>query len=217
LFQTFILDFSPDVAILHTGINDMWVALTFPDFRSDYSHCRRSFGPLKPHRWEYSPLLTKLLAKITTVGNPYRPNRDLTIVHLAHVPWLSEEVSLDPPTLKHRQRQVTDTVERNVRSFVAIARGNNVVPVLSTEPWGPTSDPRGKTAEVVAERIRATAVSQQVVLVDIAREMPWNPRVYYDACHLRPVPDGLERMGKIMANSLISAGVIEQARRHSGM
>lgn len=216
LFQTRLLDFSPDVAILHNCLNDAWMAVNFRTFASDYSHGRHTLGPLAPHKWEYSPLLSLLFARATTPFNPYAPDRAVDLIGLIHERW-GETPPPDALSRGEPAQRCADALGRNALSFVAVARGNGVIPVLSTMTC---YDDRGLYAEVMTacnDRIRAIAASPPygalVTLVDLARKMPWNPRAFYDICHLRDRPEGLEQKGKIFADALIREGIVERAGR----
>jgi len=212
LFQTRLLDFSPDITILHNTLNDSWMATKFRTYASDYTHGRHTFGPLGPHAWEYSPLLSLLFACVTTPFNPYAPNRSVDLVGMIHSRW-GDVPPFDAKARQERAQLAAEAVGRNALSFVSVARGNNVIPVLATET---ARDERSFFTQVLTscnERLRTIAVGGSVVLVDFAREMPWNPRSFYDICHLRDRPEGLERKGRIFADALIRAGVIDQAAR----
>jgi len=208
LFQSRVLDFSPDVAILQSGLNDAWVATLLPDFASDYGSARHALGPIGPYAWEYSPLLTLLFEARTTLRNPYGPSRLLDLVRLMQVP--PKSIPTDPESMNRRARESADAFGRNVRTFLATARGNGVIPVVATESVGQW----GVVQSVVPfcnERLREIAARESVALVDFAREMPWDSYAFFDPCHLRDRPEGLERKGRIFADALIRAGVIEQA------
>jgi len=213
LFQTRVLDFSPDVAILMTGVNDLWEALKYATFSSDYSHSRHTLGPLRPAVWEHSRLLSLLLARATSPFNPYRPNPDRNLVHLTHQPWYDTAPS-HTLTIPLREAKCAETVGRNALSFVAVARGNNVIPVIATETFGPQYEVFAEALERSNETLRTIASSQSVVLVDVARAMPWNAEQYFDAVHLRDGSETYGRMGKLFADALAKAGVIEQAARN---
>jgi lysophospholipase L1-like esterase len=212
LFQTRLLDFSPDVAILHNCLNDSWMATNFQTYASDYSHGRHTFGPLGPRSWEYSPLLSLLFARATTPLNPYAANRMVDLIGLMHTRW-GDVKPLDVQARQERTRLAVEVLGRNVLSFVAISRANGVIPILTTETACDAGDFYSQVLAACNDRVRAIAAREAVALVDFAREMPWNPRSFYDVCHLRDRPDGLEHKGRIFANALIGAGVVEQAAR----
>ena len=210
LFQTRMLEYSPDVAILHNSLNDAWVATNFTTYSGDYSHARHTFGPLGMRVWECSPLLSLLFARSTTPFNPHTPNPGVDLVAMIHYKWESEIVR-GPKAREERANESADVLERNAVSFIATARGNGIIPVLATETWRDTGGFNSRVVSLFNERLRTVAARERIPLIDFAREMPWNPRAFFDMCHLSDRPDGLERKGKIFADALIRAGVIEQA------
>ena len=212
LFQTRLVNFSPDIAILQNAINDAWMATVFRTFAGDYSHGRHSFGPLGPHAWEYSPLLSLLFARTTTPRNPFAPNHAVDLLKMINNRW-GEGFSLDGPARQERAALGADVVERNTLSFVATARGNGVIPVIATETSRAEEGFYNQVLAACNDRVRAVAAREGVILVDFAREMPWNSRAFYDPCHLRDRPEGLEQKGRIFAQALIRAGVIERRVR----
>jgi len=215
LFETRMLDFSPDVAIFHNAVNDLWEATQFRGFASDYSIERRTFGPMRAKVWEYSPLLTILFRRATTPFNPYAPNKMVGLMSMIHHPI--NPLPNDRAVWAERARLSADVLERNIRSFIAVARGNGVIPVLSTMSCGSKGSLFYEGIRVCNERIRRLAAAESVVLVDFASSMPWNSRIFYDDCHIRDRPEGLERKGRIFADVLIREGIIEKAARRRGL
>jgi len=99
-------------------------------------------------------------------------------------------------------------------SFVALARANNVIPVLSTQimylealgyrPWM-------QTVAEMNQAMRDIAKNESVALIDFAHQMTWNEATFVDSCHLKDTPDGLGRKASIFADYLIQRRLIEQA------
>lgn len=210
LFETLVLDFSPDVAIFHHGLNDTWEGTQFPNFQGDYTHARHTFGPLEVRAWEYSPLLTFLFRKATSPFNPYAPNRSVDLIRLIHNET-DDTKKLSQAQRQERVRRCIDTLERNVLTFLALARGNGVIPVLSTMSSRQAENLYGDALLAWNERLRVIAKRESVAFVDFANELPWDPRAYYDTIHLRDRPEGLGRKAKIFADVLIRERIIEQA------
>ena len=209
LFQTLLLDFSPDVVILQLSINDAFVGSKFRGFAGDFSRARHTMSPPRPALWEYSPLLTVAFAKVTGPFNPYQPNLSVTLMNLTHNRW-EDGLSPAAPAQEERARESADTLERNVLSFIAVARGNGIVPVLATDTYARGGDFFDVVGTACNDRLRAVATSYTVVLVDFARDMPWDSQLFYDTCHLRDAPGTFDRKAGIFADASIRAGVIEQ-------
>ena len=210
-FQTRLLDFSPDVAVFHHGRNECWFMLEFPGYQSDYSHARRTFSIPPPKFWEYSPLLSRYLAR-NSVANPYYPaqSADLGAFVITN-PALASDTSqwlhgeLTP--------EMIATFERNTRTFISVARANGVIPVLSTQSnqddWA-TGGRWIRSVERMNQVTRDVAASESAGLIDFAQLLPWNPVDYYDYCHLRDSPGGLGRQAELFADGLVRMRALEQ-------
>jgi hypothetical protein len=210
-FQTRLLDFSPDIAISHQGINDMWFMLAARGFRSDLTHARRTFAVPPRKWWQYSPFLSCCFAR-NTLNNPYYParvvNLNLLIVTdpgMFENPENAPGVELEP--------EMAATFERNTRSFVSIARGNGIIPVVSTQALQDSPGGGGRWTRAMERVNRVTrdvVASESVGLIDLAQLMPWNPVDYYDNCHLKDTPGGLGRQAQIFADGLIAMRAVER-------
>ncbi len=211
LFQTTLLDLSPDIAVAHHGLNDCWFMTEFDNFRSDYSHARQTFALPPPKIWEYSPLLSYLFARDSAV-NPYFPPRE--VVNL-NIPIIAQ-----PEAIRHylgaRRREITPAMlaafERHTRTFVAVARAHDIVPILSTQSTADDT-PLGcnwyEQLTKLNEVTRKVAAAERVPLIDFAVLFPYNPVDFYDVMHLVDKPEGLGRMAEIFADAIIRSGAIE--------
>ena len=210
-FQTHLLNLSPDIAIFHQALNDAYISTKYPGFQSDYSHERMPLTREKPALWEWSPALSFLYAR-GKIGNPYFPGYKGDLLPLI---YMHREL-LRNPKLKRKgpvEPEMIAAFERNVMSFIAIARGNGVEPVLSTEVFfddRPVSDTVFEAVMVYNERLREIGRREHVDLIDFDREMDWDEWHFGDMCHLLDVPGGLDRKGGIFARSLIDCGTVER-------
>ena len=66
------------------------------------------------------------------------------------------------------------------------------------------------------EQIRALAARENVALIDFARAVPWDPVTFYDLCHLRDIPEGLQRKGSVFGEALVRMGIIDRAAHRLG-
>jgi len=213
-FETWVLDYQPDIAIFDHGLNDAVFMACFRDFSSEYTHARKVFEIPRPQLWEHSLLLSSLFPARRTIANPYWSDR-----RPSQAEWLDRLTLTDP------QRPAVDEAEqrhcfrperiavfaRNVRNFVFVARGQGVVPVLATVVYAPQA---GFFADVVGqinESLRKVATELSVPCVDLAREMPWSAEAFVDASQPRDGPEGLERAGRIFADELIRQKLVERA------
>jgi len=217
-FETKLLDYQSDVAILNVGLNDALFLACFHDFASDYTHARKVFEIPKPRLWERSALLSLLLPHWRSVANPYRsaPGAELPDLTMTDPARLKVDEAEQRACFRPERIAI---FARNVRNFIFVARGQSVLPILSTVLYRPEGeDFFAEVVEKMNESIRQTAVSLSVLCVDLAREMPSGPKAFVDACRLRDGPEGLERVGRIFADFLIRQGIMEQriARKNSG-
>lgn len=208
--QTRILDFNPDIVLIQSGINDGVLIAGSNEFSTDYRHVRGWFGPPPPRAWEYSPLLSLVLRRSASAGNPYWPNDALGME-----PFIWKQGAIGKPTPEQvNQRAHSDRTAphlRNIRSMLAVARGNGAIPVLLTLPYNPDEPFLAETVAVINRRLRELSHSEDVLLVDLAEEMPWDATSYFDACHMHDTPQGLGRKAKIVFDFFRRNLLIEQA------
>lgn len=216
--QTRLLDLSPDVAILHNGVNETWGMLEMPGFKSDYTHVRHTFCLPGRKWWEWSPCLSYHFAR-HSITNPWFPkdNANLNVMIMTRPAMLWDNSLWMGGTL---EPQMMAAYERNLRTFVALCRGNGIIPVLSTQIFGHTHPKWNRWIDAVAQcnqTNRRLARELEVDLVDLAAQMSWNPQDFYDFCHVLDTPTGLVRKSRIFADALIAARVVERAHeRQSG-
>jgi len=209
-FQTSLLDLSPDIAVFHHAINDCWFMVEMPGFQSDFSHARRTFTIPPPKRWEYSPFLSWWFSREASLSNLYFPPGfvNLNVPVLVH-----PEIATDPMKGLHGEMEprMVAAFERNTRNFLSVARGNGVIPVISTQSF---CDDGGRWTRSLAQLNQVTrdiATSESVGMIDFAQILPWNSEDYYDWSHLTDTPNGLGRQAEIFAQGLINMRAIEQA------
>ena len=107
-----------------------------------------------------------------------------------------------------------EAYRRNLRTFLALCRGNDILPVLSTQTTG-SDDPNLQrlvaAMDTFNESVRDLAAAEDVALVDCAARMPWDDKIFYDICHANDGPAGLGRKARVFAQELIEARAIEHA------
>jgi hypothetical protein len=209
-FETRLLDFAPDIAIFHHVMNDAWLASGVPGFQSDYSHARRPFVIPPRGFWEWSPALSLLFAR-RSILNPYFPSREVDLLGI--IAAEPGDVRKAGPKYGALTPEMIAAYERNVGTFVALARGNGVVPVLATEVLYDDRPTSGRLFEAVAafnDVLRAVARREKVGLIDFDAVMDWNSTAFYDSAHLIDSPAGLGFKGYYFAKSMIDLGAIER-------
>jgi lysophospholipase L1-like esterase len=214
-FETKLLDYQLDAAVFDLGVHDGLFMADFREFASDYTHARKILEIPSPHLWERSALLSLLLPRRRSVANPYRCNQEGALEQLTT--RNPDRLKVDETEQRRCFRPERIAIfERNVRNFVYVARGQDVVPVLATITYSPQA---GFLAEVIGqinESIRKTANALSVPCVDLAREMPWSAEAFEDASRPRDCPEGLERMARVVADVVIRQRIVEQAVAREG-
>jgi hypothetical protein len=208
--ESWVLDYSPDIAIFHHGLNDAVFMVYFRDFASDYTHARTVFPVLRPGLWERSALLSVLLPAERSIANPFRPNPSVTLADLTLTKPERLKIGEDEQRACFKMKRI-DTFERNLRNFIYVCRAFDVMPVLSTMVCSPEAGFFAEVVERINERIRGVAVRLEVPVIDYAAQMPWSTEAFVDRVHLRDGPEGLERKGEIFAQGVIDNHLVEQA------
>jgi lysophospholipase L1-like esterase len=209
-FESKLLDYNLDVAIFALGLNDALFMACFPDFVSDYTHARKVFEIPRPRLWERSALLTLLVPGARTIANPFRSNPK----RYASALPITDPARLEVDDAERRRCFKPERINvflRNVRNFAFVARGQGVTPVLSTTICGPEAGFQADVIGQMNERLRQTAASLSIPCVDLAGEMPWSAAAFEDNSQPRDCPEGLERMGRIVAEFLIRERIVEKA------
>jgi len=207
-FESRVLDYAPDIALWHHGLNDAVFLAHFREFATDYTHARCVFRTPRVRLWERSALLTLVLPGQRALMSPYHPRvlrslAQLTFTEPGRLTVSADEQGrcFDPARL--------ETFARNVRNFVYVARGQNVVPVLATAVCAPEPACFAEVVGQVNERIRAVAAQRGVRCVDVARALPWCEELY--EADGMPTAEGLARMGRVFAEALVGEHVVDEA------
>ncbi|MBI2373524.1 MAG: SGNH/GDSL hydrolase family protein [Deltaproteobacteria bacterium] len=153
-FQFRVLELSPDAVVSYDGVNDTFAMRARDEGRSDYSNFRRIVrfptpGPLTRHA-----LRASAFVRFAYYGWYGPENIAFDINRLAIRPTPVEFLgNLDRATGKY--------FRRNTESLVAIARANEVLPVLVTMGHGEWHPSLARTAQIyrqVAEKTGARLV-----------------------------------------------------------
>lgn len=217
LVRQLILPLKPDYVLFMVGIND----IDRPDL-NEYDQ-----GMLT----EYQSFKQKLVSGselLSTVQAIWRTARvqDLGLGHEFELNVETAKAGQDDPTIAaqyisdQRDRLAVHYAER-VRLLIRETRAAGIEPVLITQtslfvdatdvatgrPIGPlefgkwTAATRGQAIEAYNETTRAVARELGVHLIDLAREMPPDSRLFYDWMHLTNA--GAELVGGVIAKELV--------------
>jgi lysophospholipase L1-like esterase len=183
-----IQDYDPDYLIIHHALNDIMPRL-YPRMESDYGHFR------KPFSYELGAIEGYLLSKSYLYFHLRR--RLGWRLSLAHETMTVHETRGDNLYTPDYLNPDTSVFERNLKTMIAVARGANIVPVLSTQPYSvdPSKMPKSwsidhdlKVKGMIQHNnvIRRVAEERKALLVDLDREMTGNEGYFKDHVHCNP-------------------------------
>jgi lysophospholipase L1-like esterase len=203
------VDLAPDVVILYQSINDLQPASHRPfDAQYEHGHAEiviRALGfDLQPLRWyERSVLVEKSRELVLGESDPWQRLSG---------PGAGEPVPEVPA-------EAVTTFERNLRSYVAVAAAADARAVLVTQSirvrrgsvdadlrylaqWIEGLEPIAVASQLERfnEVMRVVSREGTALLIDVAREVPWEDGDFADPLHFSG--RGSERMADFMARSL---------------
>jgi lysophospholipase L1-like esterase len=217
-----ILPMAPDVAVLMHNINDLQVLLVLQSYWNDNA----SRGPIQwfddrrqEPRWYLSlrklkdilaPHLYVLLRQTVNVG-PFLQHDEFADVR-------GTRITVD-------QAAMLQAFSRNLQTFIDIARSNAIEPVLVTQAsrfadppdefirqtmsqftndWGVEYAEYRELYNLFNEQIRTVAGANEVLLIDLAKEIPQDRKYMYDAVHFNDV--GSKEAARAIAGALGALG-----------
>jgi lysophospholipase L1-like esterase len=217
-----IAHLQPDVVIVFAGINDLMASVEGIDYllRGDTMPGSR-IGAYQQFRMAASELQLVRLAQAAYHGfDPTEVNTHTEMRRLAQHSRTSPLVPLP----------ATDPTpyEENLRTLVGAIRAQGARPVLMTQAstWN-SDDPRAarwhwmtghprrypepaldSALERFNDRTRSVAVRMGVPVLDLARVLPKRMDYFYDDVHFNPA--GADRAAELLAQTLITAGVLSR-------
>jgi lysophospholipase L1-like esterase len=183
-----IQDYDPDYLIIHHALNDIMPRL-YPRMESDYGHFR------KPLRYELGAIHRYLLSKSYLYFNLRRRlGWRLFLVHETMTVHDRKGDNLYTPDYLNPD---TSIFERNLKTMIAVARGANIAPILTTEPysvdpsrtpkvWSIDHELKVKGMRQHNDVIRRVAEERKVLFVDLDKEMTGNEGYFNDHVHCSP-------------------------------
>ena len=219
LLRDFIGSLHPRVAVFLIGANDIGLDASNPYDTSlaPQRSALRSVAAFFTDHSELAGLAQNLIrvARARDAGFGHGQVDLTTIRHLEH------DAANSAATLRKFSEPLPAYASR-VAAIVDEARRNGIEPVLVTQPgvYGDAVDPatgvdlstiqvRGaangrlwwQVQELYNDVTRRTAAERGVLLIDAAREMPKDSRLFYDFMHF--TNDGALRLGDIVATGLL--------------
>lgn len=199
LVRQLLVGLRPDYILVFAGINDI-----DRDDLSEYDQ-RMLVEHQGPTQWLVceSELLSTVQALVRA-----RRSKDLGVGHeweldLATAPRGVDDPKLVADYLREQREVLAPRFGERLRLLVRETRAAGIEPVLMTQPWlfmdatdaatgiplgslefgGWTATTREKALDAFNETTRAVARELDVHLVDVARDMPVDSRLYYDWMH----------------------------------
>jgi lysophospholipase L1-like esterase len=218
LLRNFVVAMHPDIALFLVGAND--VGLDRPVAYDT------ALVPQRP-RWRHIVDVvidhSELLGLAQNLGRAARA-RHQGFGHSQIDPAAAPTLVMDPETMErtaNKYRGYLDGYAERLTRIVDMCQTAGIRPVLLTQPalFGDTKDAatgvdlatiqvngRGngslewRLLEMVNDVTRRVAATKGVLLIDVAREMPKDSRLFYDFLHF--TNEGAVRVGTIVASHL---------------
>ncbi|MGQ0734114.1 MAG: SGNH/GDSL hydrolase family protein [Acidobacteriota bacterium] len=223
LMQSFIVRLRPRIAVFLIGAND--VCLDQPNTFD---------AGILPTGGRARALANDVAARSEVVSLAWnlvraRRARNRGLGHSELDLTRASELVLPDDVMARTEAQCASTIPAfaaRLEALAGLARTQGITPVWVTQPalFGDAVDPatgvalghvqvsgRGngrlewRLLESVNEATRRVASAQQVALVDLARTLPKDSRLFYDFLHF--TNEGSERVGEIVARHLIDYGL----------
>ena len=202
-----VLDYDPDVLIIHHALNDLMPRL-YREPKRDYSHFRKTFS------YDLRPIASRshlyLFVHKLLYGEPSLANTTMTV----------NDADTENPYLPGQLAGDGSVFERNLRIMISIAEGAGIAVVLTTMPY--SLDPEKLPAQWSIKHetkvegmmqhnqiIRELASEGGLPLVDLDAEMTGVEDFYYDHVHCNK--RGNMRKAELIAASSGVVALLEAA------
>lgn len=205
-----LLDLQPDAILDYEAVNDL-LLIQASDFRSDYSHIRRS-----PPIFQVTPFERFLLGNVRTYAHLARgtdPEGQFGTLSA----WVFVEDFRDRlvPSSEWINEAGLSTLTRNLTNLVAVARAHDIVPVLSTfavrNTAGAGSDGLGPAMQRANELLLGLAGELDVPIVPAAERLEDKPELYNDWMHFNDA--GERRHAEVVLAYLVQQRLFGLASR----
>ncbi len=128
--------------------------------------------------------------------------------------YVTEEVKkIQKETIKDYKENYLKGFEKRLKGIVEISKNNNIIPVLITQPtlYGDFVDDvtnidfkftrfNWELLELYDDITRKVGIEENILVIDLAKEMPKSTRYYYDWFHF--TNEGAEKVAEIIYNKL---------------
>ncbi len=214
-----ILPQKPEMVLLMHNVNDLVVLL----YRGSYWNNSVTRSNIVNVQTIEGDTASSLIDRFFRFLVPYMHNRAKLLIN--GKPAIDEHADIRGTTFKYDKDYMLSEFENMLRTFIAICRANNIVPVLMTQQSRYTKDDGPVVRSIIKEmeefgvsydefitlystfndQIRTVASNEDILLVDLDREIPKTTEYIYDTCHLND--KGSLLASRIIADTLISSNI----------
>ena len=218
LLRDFVVGLHPRVAVFLIGVNDIGLDASNP-YDSSLTPPRSAARSVAAFVTDHSELagLAQNLLRVARAQDAGFGHGQIDLTTLAHI---DDDAANTAVTIQKYSAALPAYASR-VAALVDESRRNGIEPVLVTQPgmYGDAIDPATgvnlatvqvhgaangrlwwKVQELYNDVTRRTAMDRGVLLVDAARELPKDSRLFYDFIHF--TNEGAARLGDIIAAHL---------------
>lgn len=217
LVDQLLYELAPDYVLFLVGINDVG--------RDDLNKFDATAKPEKQRLHDRIVAASELLSTLQVLYRSYRAF-DLGVGHQWELDLRTEPtMTIDPAAsaalLADHGSKYVPRFRQRLHALVTTARAAGIEPVLITQPtlFGQTKDPttgaeigpqihanrpaaeHWQILEIYNDATRALGVSENILVIDLARALPKDSALFYDWTHYTNA--GAERVAAIIAGDLI--------------
>lgn len=228
LMKDFVVKLKPKVVLFLVGINDLWLkdsqrfdAMLTSDLTLNLDSIKGFFRTMGNHS-EVFALAYNLYRFSKKIHYPYTDSPE---IKLKEVKTLELKKSDEQEIIRGKIKEFKEKYEKNyslrLEKLIKLSRENNILPVLITQPalYGDVVDDvtkvnlgaimieKGKNGKIAWESlelynkvVREVGLEQNVMVVDLANEMPKSSKYFYDYIHFNN--EGSEKVAEIVSRNL---------------
>jgi lysophospholipase L1-like esterase len=229
LMKDFIIHIKPKVVLFLVGINDLWAKTSNAydsNLKNDLTlnyHSIKGFLRTAGNYSEVVALAYNLYRYSKKIPFPYTDTQEIDLEKMkrAEIPR-DNELEI----IREKHHEFKEKYEKAYRSrlkqLIKTSRENNIQPILLTQPalygdvvddvtkinLGSTEIENGENGNIAWKSLehyndvtRAIGLEQNVLVIDLASEMPKSTKYFYDFIHFNN--DGSEKVAEIVYNRLL--------------
>ena len=220
LMEDYIIKLKPDIVLFLVGANDLGYNISEKD--QEFMRNRFIFSSLKSflksmanHSEVFSLGLNMYrYYKAKKIGVEHQELDFETFRNGDINSYLTEDVKkIQKETINDYKNKNLKGFEKRLKGIVEISKNNNIIPVLITQPalYGDFVDDVTnidfkftrfiwELLELYNDTTRKVGIEENILVIDLAREMPKSTRYYYDWLHFSN--EGAEKVAEIIYNNV---------------